>query len=59
MPEERGRVPEQLNTKVLIIGGGMGGYVCAILLGQLGIEHPPTLRCDEREGEGDVANPPA
>ncbi len=30
---------ETLNTKVLIIGGGMGGYVCAIRLGQLGIEH--------------------
>jgi dihydrolipoamide dehydrogenase len=28
-----------ITTKVLIIGGGMGGYVCAIRLGQLGIEH--------------------
>ncbi len=32
-------MPETINTKVLIIGGGMGGYVCAIRLGQLGIEH--------------------
>ena len=30
---------ETINTKVLIIGGGMGGYVAAIRLGQLGIEH--------------------
>lgn len=30
---------ESITTKVLIIGGGMGGYVCAIRLGQLGIEH--------------------
>ena len=30
---------ETITTKVLIIGGGMGGYVCAIRLGQLGIEH--------------------
>lgn len=30
---------EAINTKVLIIGGGMGGYVAAIRLGQLGIEH--------------------
>lgn len=30
---------EIINTKVLIIGGGMGGYVAAIRLGQLGIEH--------------------
>lgn len=32
-------MPETIQTKVLIIGGGMGGYVCAIRLGQLGIEH--------------------
>ncbi|HEX8234101.1 MAG TPA: dihydrolipoyl dehydrogenase [Caulobacteraceae bacterium] len=30
---------QQIKTKVLIVGGGMGGYVCAIRLGQLGIEH--------------------
>jgi dihydrolipoamide dehydrogenase len=30
---------DTINTKVLIIGGGMGGYVAAIRLGQLGIEH--------------------
>jgi dihydrolipoamide dehydrogenase len=30
---------ETINTKVLIIGGGMGGYVAAIRLGQLGVEH--------------------
>ena len=30
---------ETITTKVLIIGGGMGGYVCAIRLGQLGVEH--------------------
>ena len=30
---------ERIQTKVLIIGGGMGGYVAAIRLGQLGIEH--------------------
>lgn len=32
-------MPDTIQTKVLIIGGGMGGYVCAIRLGQLGIEH--------------------
>ena len=30
---------EIIKTKVLIVGGGMGGYVAAIRLGQLGIEH--------------------
>ena len=30
---------ETIKTKVLIVGGGMGGYVAAIRLGQLGIEH--------------------
>ncbi|HEX8570443.1 MAG TPA: dihydrolipoyl dehydrogenase [Caulobacteraceae bacterium] len=30
---------DPIQTKVLIIGGGMGGYVAAIRLGQLGIEH--------------------
>ena len=30
---------EPIHTKVLIIGGGMGGYVAAIRLGQLGVEH--------------------
>ena len=30
---------DKITTKVLIIGGGMGGYVAAIRLGQLGIEH--------------------
>jgi dihydrolipoamide dehydrogenase len=32
-------VAETIKTKVLIVGGGMGGYVAAIRLGQLGIEH--------------------
>src|SRR5436190_20501609 len=31
-------MPEQLHTKVLILGGGPGGYVAAIRAGQLGLE---------------------
>ncbi|MEQ1438121.1 dihydrolipoyl dehydrogenase [Fontimonas sp. SYSU GA230001] len=29
---------EKVNTKVLVVGGGPGGYVCAIRAGQLGLD---------------------
>jgi len=29
---------KQIKTKVLIIGGGPGGYVCGIRCGQLGLD---------------------
>src|ERR1700704_6266261 len=33
-----GRMPETLRPKVLVVGGGPGGYVAAIRAGQLGLD---------------------
>ena len=47
-------MPETIHTKLLILGGGPGGYVAGIRAGQLGID---TVLVDRRQARRHLPDP--